>query len=441
MNIRLLYQIVCVIPFLNMFASSLSFNVFKISFSVRQKKILDFRIHVLYYINGVYVLISIIKNTKLVKEFKGRYNMYQITMYAKVMNKMKKFRTIELFAGAGGLALGVEKAGFITVGAVELDHDACETLRKNRPEWNIFEGDIAELTRQNLVKFYRLEPGELDLLSGGAPCQAFSYAGKRLGFEDTRGTLFYHYAQFLQQLKPKMFLFENVRGLLNHDGGRTYKTICNVFNMAGYTIQKSVLNAWDYNTPQKRERLITVGIRNDLVDKCEFVFPKKCAYKPVLRDILNDVPDSPYIPYGEKKRKLFELVPPGGYWRDIDPKLAKEYMKSCWDMEGGRTGILRRLSMDEPSLTVLTSPSQKQTERCHPLEARPFTVRENARIQGFPDIWKFMGSVSSQYRQIGNAVPVNLAFYVAKELHRTLEAIYGLENQIYQRDRAKASCG
>ena len=124
------------------------------------------------------------------------------------------------------------------------------------------------------------------------------------------------------------------------------------------------------------------------------------------------MPDSPYTPYGEKKRKLFELVPPGGYWRDIDPKLAKEYMKSCWEMEGGRTGILRRLSMDEPSLAVLTSPSQKQTERCHPLEAR---------IQSFPDDWQFCGSIGSQYKQIGNAVPVNLAYHVAKEIHKALE--------------------
>ena len=138
-----------------------------------------------------------------------------------------------------------------------------------------------------------------------------------------------------------------------------------------------------------------------------------------IRD--RDCPDGPGVPYGENKRKIFELVPPGGYWRDIDPEIAKEYMKSCWDMEGGRTGILRRMSLDEPSLTVLTSPSQKQTERCHPLEARPFTVRENARCQTFPDDWQFCGSVQSQYKQVGNAVPVNLAYEIAMEIHRALE--------------------
>ncbi|MCI7791995.1 MAG: DNA cytosine methyltransferase [Lachnospiraceae bacterium] len=331
------------------------------------------------------------------------------------------FTTIELFAGAGGLALGVEKAGFDTIGLVELDKDACETLRTNRPKWNVICDDIANVSGQDLEKMFGIKRGKLDLLSGGAPCQAFSYAGKRLGLEDARGTLFYHYAVFLEKLQPKMFLFENVRGLLTHDNGKTYSTILNIFEKAGYEIQKEVLNAWDYGVAQKRERLITIGIRKDLVGKIKYSFPEKYEYKPVLRDVLQNVPESIGVPYGETKRKIFELVPPGGYWRDIDPAVAKAYMKSCWNMEGGRTGILRRMSMDEPSLTVLTSPSQKQTERCHPLEARPFTVRENARCQSFPDEWGFCGSVMSQYKQVGNAVPVNLAYEVARKIYEALE--------------------
>lgn len=336
---------------------------------------------------------------------------------------MKKETTIELFAGAGGLALGVEKAGFETIGLIEFNKDAADTLKRNRPNWNVICDDIANISGENLEERFGIKKGELSLLSGGAPCQAFSYAGKRLGFDDTRGTLFYHYAIFLQKLQPKMFLFENVRGLLSHDKGRTYQTMLNVFEDAGYTIQKEVLNAWDYGVAQKRERLITIGIRKDLEDKVKFEFPKPHDYKPVLRDVLQNVPESLGSPYGEKKRKLFELVPPGGYWRDIDPELAKEYMKSCWNMEGGRTGILRRMSMDEPSLTVLTSPSQKQTERCHPLEARPFTVRENARCQSFPDDWEFCGNVGSQYKQVGNAVPVNLAYEIAREIMKSLGGI------------------
>ena len=333
----------------------------------------------------------------------------------------KLLTDIELFAGAGGLALGIEKAGFKHLGLIEIDKDAADTLKLNRPNWNVICDDIANISSKDLTQYFNLRVGELDMLSGGAPCQSFSYAGKRLGLEDARGTLFYHYALFLKKLQPKTFLFENVRGLLTHDNGRTYKTIVNVFTECGYTIQKRVLNAWDYGNAQKRERLITIGIRNDLAGKIMIQFPKPHEYKPVLRDVLQNVPESEGILYSDYKRDIFNLVPPGGYWRDIPESIAKEYMKSCWYMGGGRTGILRRMSMDEPSLAVLTSPTQKQTERCHPLEPRPFNVRENARIQSFPDDWQFCGGINSQYKQVGNAVPVNLAFDIAVEIRKGIE--------------------
>jgi len=328
---------------------------------------------------------------------------------------------IELFVGAGGLALGVEKAGFETIGLIEKDRDACATLRYNRPNWNIICEDIAKISELDLCNFFNISKFELDLLSGGAPCQSFSYAGKRLGLQDTRGTLFYHYAIFLQKLSPKMFLFENVRGLLTHDDGKTLQTIKTIFEQSGYKLQTALLNAWDYGVAQKRERLLIVGIRNDL--NITFSFPKPHSYKPVLRDILIDVPKSVGAQYGQKKREIFSLVPQGGNWRNIDENIAKEYMKSCWYAGGGRTGILRRLSLNEPSLTILTSPSQKQTERCHPLEDRPLTIRESARCQSFPDDWQFYGSSTSQYRQVGNAVPVLLAYEVAKEIRTSLEKI------------------
>lgn len=335
----------------------------------------------------------------------------------------KPHTVIELFAGAGGLALGIEHAGFSALGLIELDGDAAGTLRLNRPKWRVINDDVANLSGLDLCEYFSISRGELDLLSGGAPCQSFSYAGKRLGLEDARGTLFYHYAKFLDGLQPRMFLFENVRGLLTHDRGRTYKTILGIFESSGYTIKRQILNAWDYGVAQKRERLITVGVRNDLAERISFEFPEPHSYKPVLRDILLDCPPSEGVPYSERKRKIFEMVPPGGCWRDVPEDVAKDYMKSCWYMEGGRTGILRRLSLDEPSLAVLTSPSQKQTDRCHPLEARPFTVRENARCQSFPDDWKFCGSVGQQYKQVGNAVPVNLAYDIAVKIREALEGL------------------
>ena len=362
------------------------------------------------------------ENRELIRGIQGK--LFDMNIENKV--KKNKFTSIELFAGAGGLALGLEKSGFEAIGLIEINKYAAKTLKKNRPKWNVINEDIEKISSFNLEEYFNIGKGELDLLSGGAPCQSFSYAGKRVGLEDARGTLFYHYALFLEKLKPKMFIFENVKGLLTHDKGRTYETILDIFEQAGYFIsenQKKVLNAWDYGVAQKRERLITIGIRKDLVKEKKFEFPVPHKYKPVLRDILIDCPKSIGASYSESKKKIFEMVPPGGYWKDIPEAVAKEYMKSCWNMGGGRTGILRRLSLDEPSLTVLTSPSQKQTERCHPIEVRPFTVRENARCQSFPDDWAFVGSVGEQYKQVGNAVPVNLAYEIGKKIREMLEEL------------------
>lgn len=334
-------------------------------------------------------------------------------------------KSIELFAGAGGLALGLEQAGFEHIGLIEFDNSAANTLKLNRPQWNILCEDIAITSQRDLEKEFNIKKGELALLSGGAPCQSFSYAGKRLGLQDVRGTMFYHYATFLHKLQPKMFLFENVKGLLTHDKGKTYQTILNIFEDEGYHIQYAVLNAWDYGVPQKRERLITIGIRNDLIEKCSFSFPEKHSYKPIMRDVKLDTnpPKEECERYSAYKEKIFSLVPPGGYWRDIPAEIAKEYMKSCWDMGGGRTGILRRIGLDEPSLTVLTNPGMKQTDRCHPIEVRPFSYRENARIQTFPDAWGFYGKLSEKYKQVGNAVPVNLAKEIGISIIKTLEQI------------------
>jgi DNA (cytosine-5)-methyltransferase 1 len=330
-------------------------------------------------------------------------------------------KVIELFAGCGGLALGLELAGFETIALNEIDVDAANTLKTNRPNWNVIQEDIQILSQQDLEKTFSIKKYELDLLSGGFPCQTFSYAGNRKGFEDTRGTLFSHYAIVLKKLMPKMFLAENVKGLISHDKGNTLEIILNTFKEVGYQVQYKVLNAWDYDTPQKRERIFIVGIRNDLASKIYYEFPKTTGLRPVLSDVLYNVPPSPGILYSESKKKVMDLVPPGGCWVDLPEDIAKEYMKTTYYMGGGRRGIARRLSMDEPSLTLTTSPAMKQTERCHPFETRPLNIREYARIQTFPDNWVFCGKITSQYRQIGNAVPVNLAKHVGISIINSLK--------------------
>ncbi|MDE6157475.1 MAG: DNA (cytosine-5-)-methyltransferase [Muribaculaceae bacterium] len=337
------------------------------------------------------------------------------------------FTTAELFAGGGGLALGMEKAGFNHVLLNEFDHSACETLRRNRPDWNVIEGDVHDI---DFTPFR----GKIDFLSGGFPCQAFSYAGKRLGFEETRGTLFFELARAVKEIQPKVFMGENVRGLFEHDNGRTMQTIKDVIAELGYTlIEPRVLRAIQYDVPQKRERLILIAIRNDIAPLVEFKWPDVCSSVRTLRDAFfagelfnTDVPASEGQRYPESKFKVMQLVPEGGDWRDLPEDVARDYMKGSYNLGGGKTGMARRLAMDEPSLTLTCAPAQKQTERCHPIETRPLTVREYARIQTFPDDWQFCGSLTAKYKQIGNAVPVNLAWAIGRSLIRLFNDIANL---------------
>lgn len=336
---------------------------------------------------------------------------------------LRSYTSIELFAGAGGLALGLEQAGFHAVALNELDKDACATLRTNRPHWQVLAGDVSHLD----FSAYQ----NIDLLAGGFPCQAFSYAGNKLGFEDTRGTLFFELARALQEIKPKIFLGENVRGLLTHDRGKTLATIQSVIAELGYTlITPRVLKALFYRVPQKRDRLFLVGIRNDLVPFNNFTWPAAYPHIFTLKDALktgvlydSDCPASAGQTYPQHKMEILGQVPAGGCWADLPETVQRQYMQSSYFSAGGKTGMARRLSYDAPSLTLTCAPAQKQTERCHPEETRPLTVREYARIQTFPDAWQFSGSISSQYRQIGNAVPVNLALAVGRKLVALLNNI------------------
>ena len=324
----------------------------------------------------------------------------------------KKITCVELFAGGGGLSLGLEQAGIESIGLVEINKWACETLRHNRPNWNVIQEDIIKVTEQGIRKYIGSQ--EVDIVSGGYPCQPFTTIGKRLGLEDVRGTMFYHFAKVLEELKPKIFVAENVKGLVNHDKGKTLKTMINVFSDVGYNVQYQVLNSVNYEVAQKRERVFIVGIRKDLSET--YSYPKPIEKTFVLKDVLENVPLSEGVSYKEKEKILFDLIPQGGCWINLDDNIAREYMGNSYFSKGGKRGYLRRMSMNEPSLTLLCSPVQRQVQRCHPIETRPFTVREYARIQSFPDDWEFKGSVGQQYSQIGNAVPCHLAKYIGQSL-------------------------
>lgn len=321
---------------------------------------------------------------------------------------MKKYGVIELFAGCGGLALGLEKAGLKTELLVEIDKDCVGTLRQNRPNWKVIQEDVSKVDFKDM---------KADVVTGGFPCQAFSYAGKKLGFEDTRGTLFFEFARCIKEVQPKIFIGENVEGLLRHEGGKTLQIMLDVLNEMDYNIKYKLLNAVQHGVPQKRKRLIIVGTRKDI----SFEYPEPQNKFLTMRDALKNVPRSPGQKFSESRAGIMKLVPPGGCWVNLPVELQKEYMGASYYSGGGKRGMARRIAWDEPCLTLTTSPSQKQTERAHPDENRPLTVREYARVQTFPDEWEFTGGMNSQYKQIGNAVPVELGRRLGLKIIEALE--------------------
>jgi DNA (cytosine-5)-methyltransferase 1 len=357
--------------------------------------------------------------------FSGFLDENKTEEFSNYVEPQNTYTVLELFAGAGGLAVGMEQAGLKCVALNEIDKWACSTLRKNRPNWNVLEGDIKS--------FSFLEyKNKVDVVTGGFPCQAFSYAGKKLGLADARGTLFYEFARVVKEVNPLVCIGENVRGLLSHENGKTLEGMISILDEIGYNVVPvQVLKAINFNVPQKRERLILVGIRKDIDLKYEYPKPYKKVYN--LKDALKkgalfdcDVPKSEGSKYPKSKIDVLKLVPQKGYWRDLPLEIQKEFMGGSFYLGGGKTGIARRIGWDEPCLTLTCSPAQKQTERCHPEETRPFTVREYARIQTFPDDWTFQGSVAQQYKQIGNAVPVNLGKEVGYSIIKFLNSYYNL---------------
>ena len=353
------------------------------------------------------------KNDKIIKKTskKVKINIVSkkdIDENIKIENKKPTF--IEVCAGCGGLSSGLIKAGFTPLLLNDNNKDCCKTLEKNHTDTRIICSSMVDLDLSEYID-------KVDLLAGGVPCQAFSQAGKREGFDDPRGNLILKFIDLVEILKPKMFLIENVKGLLSHDAGKTIEQIIEKLgkcNNSGYNIQYKLLNAVNYGVPQKRERVFIIGILNKY--NITYEYPEKDSKIITLKDALKDVPESIGAKYSEEKIKLFNMIPQGGCWINLPIELQKSYLGKSFESGGGKRGILHRLSISKPSLTLLCSPSQKQTERCHPIETRPLQIREYARIQTFDDNFIFVGSLSSQYKQIGNAVPVELARRVGLSL-------------------------
>ena len=243
---------------------------------------------------------------------------------------------LELFAGAGGLALGIERAGLETIGLVEIDADCVDTLHINRPKWNVIHSGVEDMD-------YSQFRG-VDIISGGFPCQAFSYSGKGLGFLDERGNLFFEMMRPIRDLKPKIVLAENVQGLLSHNNGRTISKILSTLRSEGYSVHHQLVNAVNFGVPQKRKRLIIIAVSGDV-----HIPPIPVPDMPAqtIGEALRGCPRSPGVSYSEAKRQVMEKVPPGGCWTSLPDKIQREYMGASYGRasnQGGRRGMARRMS-------------------------------------------------------------------------------------------------
>jgi DNA (cytosine-5)-methyltransferase 1 len=313
----------------------------------------------------------------------------------------------EFCAGGGGGAIGFGKY-FQHRWLNDFDKTCCETLSINFPDSEIIHENI------NKLDFMEEKYQNLPFVFIGSPCQSFSYAGKQKGLDDEKGRVLIKFLEFLEIAKPITFLIENVKGLMTHNNGETLNSLIDDMKNLNYCIKYELLDASHYNVPQKRERMFLFG---SLLDD-EFDYPEPTDEPLILRGSLDNIEDNVInVSYPKKKIDLYKKIPAGGCWKNLPIKLQKEYLGESYKSGGGKTGILARLSWDKPSYTILTTPTQKQTERCHPDEIRPLTVKESARIQTFPDDYKFAGSHNQAYKQIGNAVPVKLAEAMAKQVY------------------------
>lgn len=340
------------------------------------------------------------------------------------------YESISLFSGAMGLDLGLEKAGITINLCQDFDASCFDTMLINgKPGMT---GDIREISSETILQRANLKKEEAFLLCGGPPCQPFSTAGKRMGINDPRGSLFMDYVRMVDETRPRFFVFENVKGLTsiavdaNGAPGGVLDIILSEFHRIGYKTVYGVLDAVNYGVPQFRERMIIIGSRDNesifLPVPTNFQHHQNPAMRwktlgETIRDIENDPGACTH--FSEERLHYLRMVPEGGNWKDLPIELQPIAMGGAWKSGGGKVGFYRRLSYSQPSPTVVTSPVQKATMMCHPTKDRPLSVREYARIQQFPESWRISGTVTNQYKQIGNAVPVGLAEAVGQALIAT----------------------
>ena len=361
---------------------------------------------------------------------------------------------ISLFSGAMGLDIGMGNAGLNVVVGQDFDNACVETMKANGH--NVLSGDIRDIQPQELLDIAGLNVGEPFMICGGPPCQPFSTAGKRLGINDPRGSLFMDFIRMIDYIRPRFFVMENVKGIMSaplkhvptaerddNDPDQRLGTVLDVilaeFDKLGYKTVYGLLDAVNYGVPQFRERFVLIGSRDHedifLPVPTHFQAHQNPAYRwKTVGDAIRDLEgvSSECATLSPERKKYLHMVPEGGNWRDLPEELIPAAMGGAYASGGGKVGFYRRLSYTQPSPTITTSPAQKATMLCHPKFDRPLSVKEYARIQQFPDDWVFVGTTAAKYRQIGNAVPVGLGTAIGLAVLATAESTAVVETKRFR---------
>lgn len=362
------------------------------------------------------------------------------------------YNAVSLFSGAMGLDLGIEKAGFSIRVCVEMDKWAAQTIKANT-DIPVINKDINDVSTEEILLTAGLKKQDVTLVVGGPPCQAFSTAGRQRGLADFRGNVILQYLRVVNDIRPPYFILENVRGLLSaklNDVPKEYKSyegikdtkgsvlffIVSEFKKLGYNISYALLNAANYGVPEKRERVIIIGHIGERIPIPSPTHSEYGLYNTkkwvTLRDVIGEMKagdNQTYIPLRAKSVPYLKLLKEGQNWRSLPAHLAEEAMGKAYHLGGGKTGFLRRLAYDEPSPTLVTSPTMPATLLCHPTLLRPLSIQEYARIQQFPDTWKFEGRVERIYKQIGNAVPVGLGYAAGRQVMKHIKGTIDMKEE------------
>jgi len=378
-----------------------------------------------------------------------------IDNYKKIDNRMKKsfvqdqksqkarskskLNTLSFFSGAMGLDIGLEKAGLNVMLACEIDDPCRQTIITNVPEIGLI-GDLRDYSVSEILAYANLsDPSEVDVIVGGPPCQAFSTAGRRMGFQDDRGNVFLKFIDLILTIKPKYAIIENVRGLLSsklsieindpffkEEGvdpstipGSSLYYIMHLLKTGGYNVKFNLYNSANFGSPQIRERVVIICTLDK--NPVPYLTPTHSedasnglqAWKTFKQAVQGLDPNAQeFVNFSAKRLEYFKLLSPGENWRDLPKDLQPIAMGNSYLLGGGKTGFYRRLAWDRPAPTLVTHPAMPATDLGHPLEDRPLSTQEYKRVQEFPDSWNFKGSIIDIYKQIGNAVPVSLGYAI-----------------------------